>query len=233
MLHERTYSGGLGFCHEAISFLPVDYHGPLVMSLDSNILIDLREHGAALLNDDHIADLDEGYARDLNGLGQILNLWLGRDIRFIVTPRSLTDARKRTERFVNSQAPAVEAITEALAFQLDDWEQPALSASHSRPSVGDETGLPLGADRDLVLEAQSIGAHLFLTRDKRVLRRTQLSGPQLAIMSPAAVADIFRQKDVGLFAGGNCDSPDCPYGRWSLPFPDSGKWVPLLSLFDA
>lgn len=231
MLREPTQPGGVGFCHDAFSFLPTGYHGPLVMALDSNILIDLREHGAALINDDPIVDLDEGYARDLSGLGEILNLWLVRDIRFVVTPRSLTDARKRTERFLSSQAPAVEAITEALAFQLGDWDQAAPSAKPSRASVGDETGLPNGADRDLVLEAQSTGAHIFLTRDKQVLKRTQLSGPRLAIMAPAAVAEFLTGENMDLFSVGTCSSPDCPYYSWPLPLPDNGKWVPLLNLF--
>lgn len=231
MLHEPTESGGLGFCQKALGFLPEDYHGPLVMALDSNILIDLREHGAALTNDDQIVDIDEGYARDLGGLGEILDLWLVRDIRFIVTRRSLGDARRRTERFLTSQAPTVDAIARALAFQFGDWDQPAPSAWTSRPSIGDETGLPMGADRDLVLEAQSVGAHIFLTRDKRVRKRARLTGPQLSLLAPADFVDIIREKDVGVFSGGNCDSPNCPYARWPLPLPDSGKWVPLLSLF--
>lgn len=232
MLYEPTGSGGLGFCHDALSFLPTDYHGPLVMSLDSNILIDLREYGAVLLDGDHVPDHDQGYLRDLTGLGEILNVWLGRDIRFVVTPRSLTDARKCTERFRNSQAPAVDALAEALVFQTEGWNESAPWVAPPSPLVGDETGLPAGADRDLVLEAQAMGAHVFLTRDKRVLRRAQLSGPQLAIMSPAEFAGVLRNNDVNVYRGGTCGSQSCPYGRWSLPFPDTGKWSPLLSLFD-
>lgn len=231
MLHKSSESGGLGFCHKALSLLPLDYHGPLVVALDSNIVIDLREHGATLLDDDQIVGLDEGYLRDLSGLGEVLNLWLVRDIRFIVTPRSLTDARRRTERFVNSQAPAIDAIAEALAFQLEECGQPAPSAWGSRPLLGEETGLPIGADRDLVLEAQSMGAHVFLTRDKQVLIRAQLSGPRLAIMSPATLVDLLREQDIGILSGGTCESLDCPYAGWPLPFPDTGKWEPLLSLF--
>ncbi|HKU31183.1 MAG TPA: hypothetical protein VJQ60_11905 [Arthrobacter sp.] len=44
------------------------------MSFDSNILIDLRNHGAARLNGEQIVDLDEEYARDLSGLGEVLDL---------------------------------------------------------------------------------------------------------------------------------------------------------------
>ncbi|MDQ0276428.1 hypothetical protein QO003_000731 [Arthrobacter silviterrae] len=231
MLHSPTEAGGLGFCHDALSLLPQGYHGPLVISLDSNILIDLREHGVAVLNNGQIVDLEREYARNLEGLGTILNLWLVRDLRFVVTPRSLTDARRRTDRFLASHAPAVEAIGEALAFQIGDWGQRAPSNAPASPSIGQETGLPIGADRDLILEAQSVRAHIFLTRDKQVLKQARLSGPKLAIMTPAAVAELLVGSGVELFAGGTCTAHDCPYSGWPLPFPDIGKWGPLLSLF--
>jgi hypothetical protein len=99
MLHAVTEAGGLGFCHAALpGLLPVDYHGPLVVALDSNALIDLQQYGNRLLNEDPL-DVDDAYAEDLSGLGDLLNLWLLRDIRFVVTPRSLTDAKKVTQRF--------------------------------------------------------------------------------------------------------------------------------------
>ena len=46
VLHEVTYDGGMGFCHDALpGLLPEGYHGPLVVALDSNALIDLQHHG--------------------------------------------------------------------------------------------------------------------------------------------------------------------------------------------
>lgn len=50
------------------------------------------------------------YAENLAGLTDLLNLWLLRDIRFVVTPRSLTDAKKVTQQFLDRRLPAVEAI---------------------------------------------------------------------------------------------------------------------------
>ncbi|MFJ6004026.1 hypothetical protein [Arthrobacter sp. NPDC092385] len=231
MLHDLGENGGLGFCNDALSLLPPKYHGPLIMALDSNILIDLRQHGSALLNGDQITGLDAGYEEDLDGLARILDLWMVRDIRFIVTPRSLTDARKRTERFRVSQAPAVEAIAESLAFQVGNWDEAVNMSPPPCSSIGEEKGLPSGADRDLVLEAQAIGAHIFLTRDKRILTKTQLSGPKVGIMAPAAVAENFKSANVEIFSGGICALSDCPYTTWPLPFPDTGKWGPLLSIF--
>ena len=93
MLHEVTTDGGMGFCHHVLpAVLPSGYHGPLVVALDSNTLIDLQQHGNLLPKGEAREGLDEAYADDLSGLADLLNLWLLRDIRFVVTPRSLTDA---------------------------------------------------------------------------------------------------------------------------------------------
>jgi hypothetical protein len=48
-----TADGGLGFCYAALPrLLPRGYHGPLVVALDSNALIDLQQYGNLLLNDE-------------------------------------------------------------------------------------------------------------------------------------------------------------------------------------
>lgn len=106
VLLEVTEDGGLGFCHAAVpSLLPTDYHGPLVVALDSNALIDLQQYGHLLL-DDALPDVDETYAENLAGLADLLNLWLLRDLRFVVTPRSLTDAKRLTQKFLDRRIPA-------------------------------------------------------------------------------------------------------------------------------
>lgn len=229
MLHDVTANGGVGFCHGALpSLLPWGYHGPLVVALDSNALIDLQEHGNLLLNGDVPVEVDPQYARDLAGLAGILNLWLIRDIRFVVTPRSLTDAKRMSQRFLDGRLPAVQAIAESLAFQLGDWMYSPPSERVER-RLGAETGLPSGADRDLVLEAQAIGAHVFLTRDQLVLKRVSLSGPRMAVASPAWLNGELVSAGVRLFLGGMCDGDACPY-RASMLAPDMGKWSGLLSI---
>lgn len=223
----------MGFCHEALpSLLPWGYHGPLVVALDSNALIDLQQHGALLLNGDVVGGIDSGYAAELAGMSDLLNLWLLRDIRFVITPRSLSDAKKVTKRFLDRRLPAVDAIAGSLAFQFGDWTIPAPSQrSGIRPS-GAETGLPDGPDRDLVLEAQAVGAHAFLTRDREVLEKTSLSGPALRVIPPSALADELIGAGVEPFGGGTCGAEACPYERWSMPTPDMGKWGGLLSIFE-
>lgn len=233
MLHAVTEAGGLGFCHAALpGLLPVDYYGPLVVALDSNALIDLQQYGNRLLNEDPL-DVDDAYAEDLSGLGDLLNLWLLRDIRFVVTPRSLTDAKKVTQRFRERRLPAVDAIANSLAFQVGDWTAPAPSQGDTPASVGEETGLPDGADRELVLEAQAFGAHVFLTRDRLVLDRVALSGPAMAVVRPHALAVELVRAGVQPLLGGTCGASNCPYGDWPFPAPDMGKWGGLLSVFEA
>jgi hypothetical protein len=229
MLRDVSAEGGLGFCHDALpSVLPRDYHGPLVVALDSNVLIDLQEHGNRLLNGDLPAGIDAKYADDLAGLADVLNLWLLRDIRLVVTPRSLTDAKRLNHRFIDQHLPAIEAIAESLAFQLGDWTYPAPS-ERQEPHVGTETGLPPGADRDLVLEAQAVGAHVFLTRDRRVLRRVSLSGPPMEVAPPAWLAGELVSAGVQPTFGGTCGHDACPY-KGAMLAPDTGKWSSILSI---
>lgn len=232
VLHQVTEDGGLGFCHAALSgLLPAGYHGPLVIALDSNALIDLQQYGSLLLDDD-LPDVDDVYAEDLAGLADLLNIWLLRDIRFVVTPRSLTDAKKLTQRFLDRRLPAVDAVANSLAFQFGDWTAKAPSHENAPVPVGEETGLPTGADRDLVLEAQAVGAHVFLTRDRLVLDRVSLFGPAMAVVRPHALAVELVRAGVEPFFGGTCGAEDCPYGDWAFPAPDMGKWGGLLSIFE-
>ncbi len=231
MLHEETADGGVGFCHEAVpDLLPPGYHGPLVVALDSNVLIDLQEHGAELLNAEEIR-VHAAYEEELLALGSIVDIWMLRDIRFIVTPRSRTDAKRLSERFLATRGPAVDALAESLAFQYGDWTASAPSES-AMLGLGSVTGIPDGADRDLLLEAQGVGAHVFLTRDEQVLTAASVEGPVLRILRPTDLADELILGGVELFAGGQCLAEDCPYAAFSLPAPDLGKWGGLLSLFE-
>ncbi|QGN34467.1 hypothetical protein [Microlunatus sp. Gsoil 973] len=226
-----TADGGIGFCHDAVpALLPPGYHGPLVVALDSNVLIDLQQHGAELIN---AADLEvpEDYKGELLALGAIVDIWMLRDIRFIVTPRSRTDAKRLSERFLATRGPAVDALAQSLAFQCGDWSVPAPSEG-SLPALGSVTGIPDGADRDLLLEAQAAGAHVFLTRDEQVITAASVEGPVLRILRPTGLADELVLGGVQLFAGGQCLAEDCPYAAFSIPAPDLGKWSGLLSIFE-
>jgi hypothetical protein len=156
------------------------FRGPLVVALDSSVLIDLQQHGSALLGDGVAVD-EPKYHEELDALGALLDLWLLRDIRFIVTPRSYTDARKLTERFVDSRGPAIDALANSLAFQWEDWEREAPSEWRELTARGEVLGLPTNADRDLVLEAQAVAAHAFLTRDDDLLATAEVRGERVVL----------------------------------------------------
>ncbi len=231
VLHEVTVDGGLGFCHAAVpELLPIGYHGPLVVAFDSNVLIDLQEYGGSLLNGEDLG-VDEGYEEQLLALGSILDVWMLRDIRFIVTPRSRTDAKRLSKRFLATRGPAIDALAESLAFQYGDWSVAAPSDRKVAP-IGSVTGIPDGADLDLLLEAQSVGAHAFLTRDEKVLTSAVLTGPALRILRPTEVADELVLSGSKLLEGGLCLTEHCPYREFSLPLPDLGKWRGVMSLFE-
>lgn len=231
VLHDVTADGGIGFCHDAVpAVLPPGYHGPLVVALDSNVLIDLQQHGARLLNDEELG-IQNDYEEELLALGSIVDIWMLRDIRFIVTPRSRTDAKRLSDRFLATRGPAVDALARSLAFQSGDWTALAPSEA-SLPPLGSVSGIPSGADRDLLVEAQATGAHVFLTRDEQVLTTATVEGPGLRILRPTDLADELVLGGVELFSGGRCLAQDCPYADFDLPAPDLGKWGGLLSIFE-
>lgn len=239
VLHDVTGDGGLGFCHAALpEMLPPGYHGPLVVALDSNVLIDLQQHGLALMNDEDLPPAvmaDRKYAADLEALGRLVDLWLMRDIRLVVTPRSRNDARGALEgdRLV-ARLSAVDALAESLAFQTQDWYSPPSSAPREpgHPELSGmpalEVDLPEGGDRDLVIEAAKVGAHAFLTRDGRVLRRAKVDG--LAALRPSELMARIDETGADHFFGGVCAQDGCPYAGWPPPVSDMGKWGGLLSI---
>jgi hypothetical protein len=231
MLHEPSHDGGLGFCHEALrDLLPAGYHGPMVIALDTSVLLDLHQHGNRLLNGD-TPDVEDRYGEELEGLGGLIDLWLMRDIRFLLTPRVLSDGKGITSRQIDQREAAMRALTTALVFQRGTWNDVELPPQALVP-IGEETGLPHGADRDLVLEAQSLGAHVFLTRDRALARRVRLNGPVVSVLSPAILWDELVIAGVTHLSGGICQSGSCPYDAWPFVAPDMGRWGPFMSIFE-
>jgi hypothetical protein len=129
------------------------------------------------------------------------------------------------------RGPAVDALARSLAFQFGDWTLPPPSDIIVEP-VGSVSGIPAGADRELVLEAQAVGAHVFLTRDQAVLDRAVVTGPRLRLLRPSELADGLLLAGVRHFSGGLCRTDGCPYAAFRLLAPDMGKWSGLLSAFE-
>jgi hypothetical protein len=94
----------------------------------------------------------------------------------------------------------------------------------------EEPDLPSGADHDLVREAQAARAHVFLTRDRRVLRVRRVGS--VILTSPGALAAWLLSSGADLLTGATCGLEGCPYEGWGFVAPDIGKWGGLLSIFE-
>ena len=232
--------GGDGFCYDVDRTLFTDKalaDGPLLVALDTVILIDLAEHGSDLVGDlDLPSGLDGKHASDLDGLGFLLDVWLMRDIRFVPLKRSLTDfKRNSSEERVQNRYRYLAALDNSLAFQTQDWDRSALEEPipTNRPSSVEpeltKEDIPGDADRDLITEAVARRVDVFLTRDDRLLAANSLPAITLHVVSPNHLAEWLKHLNITHFAGGHVPHDACLYDG-GLPAPDMGKWVDLLTL---
>lgn len=192
--------------------------GPLRVAWDTNILIDWRDFGSILLEDDAALrpGLDAKHSEDLVALGAIMNLiWMTRDIRIRPLSKQRCDFRRddssnadtrriKRERQLDEIASALICVglgepTEDEVFSTVDWKVPFIEQP---------------ADRALVEEALASGSHVFLTRDARILRHAQrLWALGLRVQRPSELLDDL------LFA----DEFHRPFGPDGLAC-DSHKW---------
>ena len=236
-----TSDAGLGFCYETSAYLfsGEEGCGPLLVALDTNIVIDLQEHGETITNGDRPLDVDDDYADDLECLGAIIDLWMMRDIRFLSLPRADDDSKRdpgpsRARRRNRS----ITQLHHALTFQIQDWDR---LANRWECSDQDQLSLftqhdplesfPIGADRDLVAEALAVRAHVFLTRDARVLAGRERQSLRMLILSPVKLWLALEELNVCLLSGGTIEHSSCPYARPHL-MPDMGKISALISVTD-
>jgi len=213
---------GPHFVYEAAPdlFLGRRGRGPLYVTWDTGLLIDYFEHGSALWQGDGLPDsIEQKYVAELEGLQLLLSLWVVRDIRFMILPDSIDDAKKRLSperrgerlrafkqfasalRLVESGEPGVDIPSRyGLLILPQSLLQHALA------------GVPLGFDRRLVEAAVRHGAHVFLTRDEKVLRTRDALRPfGLLVATPLdVVEELFG---CGAF---HC-LLDARYAYWPLP----------------
>jgi hypothetical protein len=193
--------------------------GPLYIAWDTNILIDYFEHGAAIWTDDKLPDeMEDDLQSELECLQFIFALWAIRDIRFIVLPEVVDDAKKKLSR--EGRRRRIRALVEfTQALQLvsavdPEEEIPRDGLLNLPDSVRDAAlaKVPAGLDRRMITAAHRRGAHVFLTRDRGVLRAAEAFHPLgLTITSPG---ELFENL---LVAGAfNCIlNPHNSY--WPLP----------------
>lgn len=227
--------GGPGFCYEADRDLFRGAgslsDGPLLVALDSNIIFDLEKHGPAILEQETVTGTDARLSHELIALGHIIDLWMMRDIRFIVVPRTREDYRRppSADR-LSERERTFQRIEHALTFQVGDWEDSGLrfgAARSSTPSVDQVIGAVSELDSLMLRSAWDAGVDVFLTRDEKVLNVCgSAAAPMPLVASPSTLRDRLGLLGDDLMFLGMIDHADC---QWSFGFPmgDTGKWVPL------
>ena len=177
---EREWRPERHFVYERMPrvFLGRKGEGALEIVWDTNILIDYLDHGASLwAGHDLPADAQE--PEQVAALGQLIDLWMLRDIRIRILDETIDDAKRRlTQERREARVIALTEMTAALA--LDDCDTAPPEGSQRRVLSGAAAAereylrgvlstVPVGMDRELVASSIQLGAHVFLTRDRGVL----------------------------------------------------------------
>lgn len=232
--------GGPGFCYVANRDLYrgsgslVD--GPMLVGLDSNILFDLEKHGLALIEDELPDDLSDNELQELEGLQQVLDLWMVRDLRFIVVSRTRADfKRSPTAARLAERDQLFSRIEATLAFQLDGWGEAAEGAAWDRlPSAEAHAAferIPSELDQLMVRSAWEAGVDIFVTRDLAVLKaQRDVPADYPLVLSPSGLAERLDGLGDDPFFLGMVDHEDCLWSH-GLMFGDTGRWVTLFEAF--
>lgn len=231
---------GPGFCYAAIPKLAISRSGcgPLNVALDTNIIIDLLQHGNAILAE----ELDDDTDPEVVALAQLLDVWMMRAIRFHLSYLNIRDAKKElSQERMNERLNALHGLAAAITCHNGedlDWtvrseQKPgqlaldfAADMLRSRLDV-----LPAGYDRRLIAEALVQRRHVFLTRDKRLVNSAApLADLGLLVCLPSRLIELLIEYDVGLLWGGTIEHEDCPLVLGM--FGDTHKWGHLWEAFD-
>ncbi|MFF4239045.1 hypothetical protein ACFYYL_24515 [Actinomadura geliboluensis] len=193
--------------------------GPLFIAWDTNILIDYFKYGRALWEGSELPSLPEEYYAELEGIQLLIALWVMRDIRFIILPGTIKDAKKRLPAERRAQrVRAFREFTSALSLvssgpsRIDSPSREGLLVLPDSLLEDAATNVPQGFDRILVTSAARMGIHVFMTMDKGILKqRETFRSFGLLLASPL---DIFEHLLV-------CGAFHCMlaprYAHWPLP----------------
>jgi hypothetical protein len=177
-------------------------YGPLRVAWDTDILIDWRDFGRFLLSDDehltgdeHLpANLDAAHMEDLVALGQVMNrVWCTRDMRIHPLRRQLRDVGRyhgeRRQVLMDERTRQLDEVASALwcvGLGRDLRRPVARLPARLRYA----TWMAKSQDRALVEEAIASGCHVFLTRDRKVLRHSpRLATLGMVVLRPSGFLD--------------------------------------------
>ncbi|SRR6266496_990955 len=201
-------------------FLGRQGYGPLYVVWDTNLLIDYFQFGSLLWQGADLPDyVEEEYKGELEGLQFLLSLWAMRDIRFVILPQSINDAKKKlSSQRRHERIQAFDEFVAALrlmGWSPDGMEVPSREGLLILPDSLLEDALvaiPAGFDRNLVRAAVPCGVHVFLSRDDRVLKAR--SKMRLFGLSLASPLDLFEWL---LGNGSYYCFLELRYAHWPLP----------------
>lgn len=214
---------GGAFWYEACPALFYDRRGagPLRVALDTAILIDYGTFGGAIWSDQPFApEIAEGEHRDeVLALAEIMHLWTLRDIRLHVFPRQLDDCKRAmSPSRAALRHRQIEQIGAALYCLGHDTDWVCAAEGEAWPGRPSLTSLPDGVDRELVADTYEAGCHVFLTRDKQLLRKEHIVSPLwVRVLSPSQLL-------ADLDAAGECSREQMGH----LLLPDSHKYIHVM-----
>lgn len=187
--------------------------GPLRVAMDTAILIDYGKYGAGIWSDEEFDPSvpDEMYRQELISFAQLMHLWMIRDIRFHVFDRQLTDSKRAMSNehalLRQRQVEQLGAALDCLGHGTDGWQP---KDGETLPPPADLSDFPPGADRDLLAAAIDAGCHIFLTRDKALMKKAKrVARHWLALMSPTELLDALAEAgELGFTTAGAFLVPD-------------------------
>jgi hypothetical protein len=240
--HALRSQPGPGFCYSAASgfCLHSNGFGPLLIAFDSNIISDLEQHGRSILDEVPATGIDQGSQVELDALGQILEIWRTRDIRFIVVPQTLKDHRREPPPELSEQRRrSYFSIIEALAYQVvDDSSCEAFAAATAAvPDPNqlalnfDPGGLLKPLDAQMIREAIACEVDVFLTNDRQLRNAVRRLNLPVHALSPSELMRKFDHEHVGLVGEDHVRHASCGIG-FSLLCDDTGKWGPLFEILE-
>lgn len=217
--------------------------GALLIAPDTNLLIDLvdafdfAESLFGIAGPQPFGDRTDR----VSALRDLFALWFHRDIRWVISPHYLDDAKKPLSAVQRADRRRVmDALSQDLVerggihrgsydWDLDDderadREQWGIDDERSRiavePFAAQAESMLAGHDGLLVADALRNGCHVFLTEDRGVLARAQiLFGWGIAILRPGELLDA-------LDAGGEL-GPEAGAPGWKLA-PDLSSLARVL-----
>ena len=201
--------------------------GPLHIAWDTNLLLDYFNYGHSLWENDSLVEIEPNeYGEELEALQVVISLWVVRDIRFHILPLTLQDSKTKplsSERLAQ-RANAWENFCAAITL-VEDWPDERGETLILPPSVFDRAlrAVPEGTDRQLIREAVSARMHVFMTRDKEILKARDALHPfGLLLASPQDMLEYL----------GACGALHClivPKDCLYWPMPDLQRVSHLVS----